>query len=692
MAAIAARVGLQQMAPSIISSLSKGNTDDYLSKISKNIDVNKLNLGHAQTLLDVNQNYKNGTLDLNHAQNVLDLAKEVKKSGGNYDMLNKKGARYISRIQKEFRHKLNENYYKLVTGGNSKKALKAFNSDGTKYGDKLVDKYLGKLENSIVKDGYPPHIVRNILTKYGGVLPEKLNKMVKKANKKISDDDKKLSMQFNTRDYMGDQSDGLEHVNADVRKRSPNRRTINFSDEDATLSESADKPPTLADRVEMEQYADLTPDIPKEVEVIEKPREEVVVIEEPREEVVVIEEPREEVVVIEEPISSIPAVAAADVTNTPVSEDLHRQIQENKTIPSRNEFMEIEQPGVIETLNRNKLLNMQTEQEPNYINEKLEHLQNQLNKLRNNKSVDTDDNNSYRINFRPIINMTMNGSDDQKKNNNPIIVSEPQIIEKHSEENPEENNMNVLNETEKEIEKSQEYLNKLESVIKIIDRRKNSILYPGIKVSASQSKNNQEGGYWFNNKKKSPFTKDSNQLDLSNSDDNTSENSKDLYVKKNNLIIKNQKSLLKKIYNDMKSLNKNNPDYELQLADLNSKYDNINNQIKFLEKLNKNPNDSDNIIDKKQMDIENKLYFLKEKIKKAEDYIKKTSPSAFRNLHPSYNGGNMNPNIHGNLNLIQKAGFYNKIEESDLQDILNESKNIMNSYNIVSSANRAEFI
>ena len=40
----------------------------------------------------------------------------------------------------------------------------------------------------------------------------------------------------------------------------------------------------------------------------------------------------------------------------------------------------------------------------------------------------------------------------------------------------------------------------------------------------------------------------------------------------------------------------------------------------------------------------------------------------------------MNPNIHGNLNLIQKAGFYNKIEESDLQDILNESKNIMNSY------------
>ena len=49
-------------------------------------------------------------MDLNHAQNVLDLAKEVKKSGGNYDMLNKKGARYISRIQKEFRHKLNENY------------------------------------------------------------------------------------------------------------------------------------------------------------------------------------------------------------------------------------------------------------------------------------------------------------------------------------------------------------------------------------------------------------------------------------------------------------------------------------------------------------------------------------------------------------------------------------------------------
>ena len=130
----------------------------------------------------------------------------------------------------------------------------------------------------------------------------------------------------------------------------------------------------------------------------------------------------------------------------------------------------------------------------------------------------------------------------------------------------------------------------------------------------------------------------------------------------------------------MKSLNKKNPDYELQLADLNTKYDNINNQIKFLEKLNENPNDSENIIDKKMMDIQNKLYFIKEKIKKAEDYIKKTSPSSFRNLYPNYNGGNMNPNIHGNLNLIQKAGFYNKIEESDLQDILNESKNIMNSY------------
>ena len=90
--------------------------------------------------------------------------------------------------------------------------------------------------------------------------------------------------------------------------------------------------------------------------------------------------------------------------------------------------------------------------------------------------------------------------------------------------------MNVLNETEKEVEKSQEYLNKLESVIKIIDRRKNSILYPGIKVSASQSKNNQEGGYWFNNKKKSPFTKDSNQLDLSDSDDNLPVTNKNIHI------------------------------------------------------------------------------------------------------------------------------------------------------------------
>jgi hypothetical protein len=61
----------------------------------------------------------------------------------------------------------------------------------------------------------------------------------------------------------------------------------------------------------------------------------------------------------------------------------------------------------------------------------------------------------------------------------------------------------------------------------------------------------------------------------------------------------------------------------------------------------------------------------------AENYIKKTSPSAYRNIYPNYNGGEINPNIHGNLNLIQKAGFYNKIEESNLQDILNESKMII---------------
>ena len=68
-----------------------------------------------------------------------------------------------------------------------------------------------------------------------------------------------------------------------------------------------------------------------------------------------------------------------------------------------------------------------------------------------------------------------------------------------------------------------------------------------------------------------------------------------------------------------------------------------------------------------------------------------TSPSTYTKLSNQYNNSaqmNDNPNIHGTLPFIQKAGFFNN-NEVNLQDILNESKNIMNSYNIVSSANRA---
>ena len=153
-----------------------------------------------------------------------------------------------------------------------------------------------------------------------------------------------------------------------------------------------------------------------------------------------------------------------------------------------------------------------------------------------------------------------------------------------------------------------------------------------------------------------------------------------LYIEKNELIIKNQSSLLKKIYNKMKSLDKKNPDYELQLADLNNKYDVINNQIKYLKKINENP-DSINPIDVQLIDATNKLYYLRQKIQNAEKHILELNPSSFSKLANHSIGGQMNRNIHSNLNLIQRAGFSNNPDEFNLQDILNESKNIMNFYN-----------
>ena len=135
--------------------------------------------------------------------------------------------------------------------------------------------------------------------------------------------------------------------------------------------------------------------------------------------------------------------------------------------------------------------------------------------------------------------------------------------------------INLLKVTESQLNKSQEYLNKLNGISNILIKRKKSIIFPGIKSSSHYRKlsnnDNQKGGSLSDNS--------SSEL---TSDDDTNK----LYIQKNELIIKNQRSLLKKIYNKMKSLDKENPDYELQLADLNNKYDVINNQIKYLQKLN----------------------------------------------------------------------------------------------------------
>ena len=136
----------------------------------------------------------------------------------------------------------------------------------------------------------------------------------------------------------------------------------------------------------------------------------------------------------------------------------------------------------------------------------------------------------------------------------------------------------------------------------------------------------------------------------------------------------------------MHTLNKKDPDYEFKLADLNTKYDNVNNQIKYLKKLEDNPDDS---INAKLLDVELKLDTIKQKIKNAEKYLIEKSPATYNQLTNEYNHKPLNDNVYGKMNLIQKAGFSNRIDEVNLQDILNESKNIMNSYNIVSSANRA---
>ena len=448
MAGIFAKVGLKA-APFLEKYTFNPKTAEYLNKISKNVTLDNADnlLNHAQTLSNVYDN--NNALNLGDAQNLLNITHSYRKSGGNYEKLNKKGIDYINRIQKEFRNKLNENYYKLITGGSSKKVLKLFNRAGIEYGNKLIDKYLAKLENHAIKGGYSPHIVRNLLTKYGGTLPSKLNKLIKKANKKIEDDDKKLKMVFNARNYMG----GVT-------------RTIDFSNEDAVLSENADMPSFNESRAVYNEF--ITPnreeiinmDSPVESEVA--PTNEMVVVPEPEivmpeNEMVVVSEPEmvmpePEMVVVPEPEiisepevvpepeivvpvdSTLPsAVQGADLTNVTATPELISEINElseptnaeaeniaaaklalAQPTEQETEVLPVEKTVVI----RDEILSQPTEV-PDNVNERLNKLQNQLNKLRNKSNDnDSDSDKSYKINFKPIITMTMNGSDNQKKNMN----------------------------------------------------------------------------------------------------------------------------------------------------------------------------------------------------------------------------------------------------------------------------------
>jgi hypothetical protein len=71
---------------------------------------------------------------------------------------------------------------------------------------------------------------------------------------------------------------------------------------------------------------------------------------------------------------------------------------------------------------RQDVLGQPTEQAPdNDFNARLNNLQSQLNKLRNNSDSDSDSDKSVKINFKPIITMTMNGSDESQKKNVSLI-------------------------------------------------------------------------------------------------------------------------------------------------------------------------------------------------------------------------------------------------------------------------------
>ena len=511
--------------------LKGGGYSKYLSYITKYIDFSKLDMNDIIKLLEIGKKYKDGTIDYNELTNdAIYYANKLKTSGSNYEVLNKKGGEYINRIQKEFRNKLNLNYYKLISGGTSKKALKVFNRAGVEYGDKLINKYLSKLENHAIKGGHSPHVVRNLLTKYGGTLPSKLNRLIKRANKKIEDSDKKLKMVFNARNYMGgdtkvvDFSDddavlseefntpATTHTAAMYKSMiAPSRRelvtdieyspevdavvTDKIADAEARASEDTeiadtglglrhlfeeDLPEAAEPNAELPpvaQGADLTdvtatPELIAEINQLSSPAQT-------EQQIEILPEgwfsavdgdgdkyyytadgqtswtlptsailpdtvlPSAEELAMSSPTSSdsVPAPAVKPdgtplppgwfAAKTPAG-DTYYYNNDNKQSwivpedePDNLRQQMLEQPteqalDLVEAAKeiRQDVLGQPTEQAPdNDFNTRLNNLQSQLNKLRNNSDSDSDSDKSIKINFKPIITMTMNGSDEPQKKN-----------------------------------------------------------------------------------------------------------------------------------------------------------------------------------------------------------------------------------------------------------------------------------
>ena len=149
--------------------------------------------------------------------------------------------------------------------------------------------------------------------------------------------------------------------------------------------------------------------------------------------------------------------------------------------------------------------------------------------------------------------------------------------------------------------------------------------------------------------------------------------------KKNNEVIKKLMIQLRKIINDIDSLNINDPDYEKKLINLNNTFDNTNLKINKLKTYSRiqnelsddnNENEDDELLINKEEEnlLERQFNQIKEQRINASRELRKLDPLLHDRIVGSPLAGGLNhKNIHGGLKLIQKAG---NIPELPLEQLL----------------------